>query len=165
VEKREFGAIVAAADESREDAAESTERRVQRGTGTSPAARGRYDHSPVGGADELATEEERDDEPRQLEVQTVAQRYDLARRIVPIFYILALALPIRAAVPIAEALGGQDTNVTVTVSLSVVISVALSGAYLALWRKNRQQAAELRRLRRRARDLELELDRRKELNP
>jgi hypothetical protein len=98
------------------------------------------------------------DEPTALEVRRVERRYDLARSIVPVAWIASLWIPLQGAIPIAEALAGQDTNVTLTVSISIVFSLAVSAGFLALLRRTKEQRDELRRLRRRCNDLETQLE-------
>lgn len=86
------------------------------------------------------------------------QRFELAKRLIYVLYILAAYIPIKAVEPIARVLAGKDTNVTVTVTVSVAISLALGGGVAALMAKNRAQSKELVRLRARCERLEVELD-------
>jgi hypothetical protein len=85
------------------------------------------------------------------------QRYELAKSVIPIFWILSLWVPLRGALPIAETLAGKDTNVAVTVSISIAFTVALGAGVLALLQRSKAQRAELVRLRRRCANLETEL--------
>lgn len=96
------------------------------------------------------------DEPSDNEVKL--KRYALAKSFVPIFYIAALYFPIQAAQPIASDLAGKDTNLNLTISITIVFSLAISAGFLAQLKKLREQAEELRRQRRRIANLEKELD-------
>jgi len=95
-------------------------------------------------------------EPTQADLQL--KRYELAKSVVPVFWIAALWIPLRGALPIARTLAGKHTNVTLTVTISIAFSVALSAGVLALLRRSKEQRDELRRLRRRCATLEKELE-------
>jgi hypothetical protein len=95
-----------------------------------------------------------------LVVQRSLKRWEVARMLVPVVWIVSLWFPIKAATPIAEALAGEDTNVTVTFSLTIVFTLAFGAGVLSLWLKNRSQANEIRRLRQRCNDLEKRLNER-----
>jgi hypothetical protein len=97
------------------------------------------------------------DEPTSVEIERVARRYDLAKSLVPVAWIAALWIPIQAAVPIARALAGKHTDLTVTISISIAFTVALGAGVASLLRKNKEQRDELRRQRRRITTLEQEL--------
>jgi len=87
----------------------------------------------------------------------VAIRYDLYKRLVPVFYILASALPIYAMAPIAQAFAGRQTNLTFTLTAALSISVVLGAGNVLQWLRVRGQAGELKRLRQRVTTLEEEL--------
>jgi len=72
--------------------------------------------------------------------------------------VAALYLPIKAAQPIAESFAGKNTNVTLTISVTLALSVMLGAGFLAQARKIRDQRRELQRLRRRITTLEDELE-------
>jgi hypothetical protein len=103
------------------------------------------------------TERRRDEPPSELERERVAQRYGLARMCVPVFWIVALYVPIRAAEPVAEVLAGKNTSLTVTFSVTIAISLVLGGTVIAQRMRIRAQGNELRRLRRRLEDKERQL--------
>jgi hypothetical protein len=86
------------------------------------------------------------------------KRYALAKSFVPIFYIAAFYLPLRAVQPIAADLAGKETHLTLTISITLVFSLAISAGFLAQLKKLREQAEELRRQRRRIVSLEKELE-------
>jgi hypothetical protein len=96
------------------------------------------------------------EEPSDNEVRL--KRYALAKSFVPILYIAALYFPIRAMQPIASDLAGRDTHLTLTISITLVFSLAIGAGFLAQWKKLREQADELRRQRRRIANLEKELE-------
>lgn len=95
-------------------------------------------------------------EPSDNEVKL--QRYELLKSLAPILYIIALAIPIWAAQPIAADLAGKTTDVKLTISITLVASLALGAGFWAMFRKTRVQAEELRRQRRRITTLEDELE-------
>jgi hypothetical protein len=87
----------------------------------------------------------------------VRGRYELASRIFtgwsPLT-VAALYFPIRGAVPIADAFAGHNTNVRVSIAVSIVYSVAVTAGGGAVILKNRKQSEELTRLRKRIEELE-----------
>ncbi|MFI4990898.1 MAG: hypothetical protein ACHQHO_08320 [Solirubrobacterales bacterium] len=93
-------------------------------------------------------------EPTQADVQLTATRYELFKWLIPVVWIVALWIPLRAALPIAKALAGKHTDIAVTFSLSITVSLVLGGTVYALLRRNREQRAEVIRLRRRCARLE-----------
>jgi uncharacterized protein HemX len=95
-------------------------------------------------------------EPSNNEVKLA--RYELLKSFVPALYILALAIPLWVAQPIASDLAGKTTDVKLTLSITIVASLGLGAGYLAMFRKTRIQAEELRRQRRRITTLEAELE-------
>jgi len=95
-------------------------------------------------------------EPTSNEVKLA--RYELLKSLVPALYIVALAVPVWLAQPIASDLAGKTTNVKLTLSITLVASLGLGAGYLAMLRKTRVQAEELRRQRRRITTLEAELE-------
>lgn len=95
-------------------------------------------------------------EPGSNEVKLA--RYELLKSFVPALYLAALAIPIWFAQPIASDLAGKTTNVKLTVSITLVASLALGAGYVAMLRKTRVQGEELRRQRRRITTLEAELE-------
>jgi len=101
--------------------------------------------------------------PPQVALQL--RRYDLLKSLVPVAYIASLWVPIRAVQPIAEALAGKDTNVTITIAISIVFSIALGAGVVALLRRSSTQRQELQRQRRLIAQLERERDSMKQLNP
>lgn len=93
-----------------------------------------------------------------VELARTVGRYQLFRSLAPAIWIATSALPIVAAVPVARALSGKDTNVTLTVSISIAFTLIVGGTVLALLRKTAAQRAEIERLRRRIEELEKELE-------
>jgi hypothetical protein len=91
--------------------------------------------------------------PRQL----AAARYRVLHRLVPVVWLVALWVPIHAVYPIAHVLAGKHTDVGVTISVSIVVSLALGSGYGALVRRHRLQSAEVIRLRERCSRLEGEI--------
>ncbi len=57
-------------------------------------------------------------------------------------------------VPIARVLAGKHTDVAITFSVSIAISLALGGGYVSLVRKLKAQSRELVRLRVRCEEFE-----------
>ncbi|HET8814111.1 MAG TPA: LapA family protein [Solirubrobacterales bacterium] len=96
------------------------------------------------------------EQPSDNEVKL--KRYALAKSFVPILYIAALYFPIKATQPIASDLAGKNTHLTLTISITLVFSLAIAAGFLAQLKKLREQAEELRRQRRRIANLEKELD-------
>jgi hypothetical protein len=94
-------------------------------------------------------------EPTQADIQLTASRYELFKWLVPAVWLIALWIPLRAALPIAKALAGKHTDLAVTFSLSVTISLVLGGTVYALLRRGREQRSEIIRLRRRCARLEV----------
>lgn len=90
-------------------------------------------------------------------MQRVMARYELLTRCVPALWIAALWIPLQAIYPIAKVLAGKHTDVTLTVSISIAITLALGGGYFALWRRTKAQRDEIIRLRGRTSELEGEL--------
>jgi hypothetical protein len=86
------------------------------------------------------------DLPSPARIQA-AIRYDLYKRLVPVLYIAASAIPIWAMVPIAQAFAGRQTNLTLTFTAAITVSVVLGGGNVLQWWRGRQQGKELRRLR------------------
>jgi hypothetical protein len=93
-------------------------------------------------------------EPTQADIQLTAARYELFKWLIPAVWLLALWIPLRAALPIAKALAGKHTSIALTFSLSITISLVLGGTVYALVRRNREQRTEIIRLRRRCTRLE-----------
>jgi hypothetical protein len=81
----------------------------------------------------------------------------LFKRFVPAVWVLAAWVPLQAVYPIARVLAGKHTDVAITFSVSIAISLALGGGYVALVRKLKAQGQELIRLRDRCAKLEGEL--------
>ncbi len=97
------------------------------------------------------------DEPTEVQLGRIAARYELFQRFVPAVWIMAAWIPLQAVYPIAKVLAGKHTDVAVTFSVSIAISLALGGGYIALVRRARAQGRELVRLRERCTRLEAEL--------
>jgi hypothetical protein len=93
-----------------------------------------------------------------IEMARIAARYGLYRRLVWALYILVAAIPIRQIVPIADALSGRQTSLTVTLTAGLTFTAVLGGGNAVQWWRGRQQGAELKRLRARVSSLEGELD-------
>jgi hypothetical protein len=97
---------------------------------------------------------------KEVALETVRQKFSLWRRVVSLFAIPLLAVPILACVPLAHALAGKHTTVTITVG--VTVSIAITAAFgitvRALWTRNSRQTEELRRQRERITELERERD-------
>jgi hypothetical protein len=102
----------------------------------------------------MATDEQ---QPAQIEVERVVRRYDLAKSVVPAIWIASFWVPLQGALPIAKALAGEHTEVAITLSISIVFSVALGAGVLSLLRRLKEQRKEMLRLRRRCSNLEEEL--------
>jgi hypothetical protein len=97
-------------------------------------------------------------QPTELEILRVQRRYDLLTRLAPAVWIASLWIPLQAVQPIADALAGKDTNVAVTVSVSIVVTLSVSAGLIALMRRTREQRKELERLRKRCGELEAALE-------
>jgi hypothetical protein len=90
--------------------------------------------------------------------EQMARRYDLAKMVFPpVLWIAALWIPLRGALPIAEALSGKQTSLTVSFSISIAVSISAAGAMGTMWYRYRKQKEELIRLRERAEGLEKQL--------
>jgi hypothetical protein len=87
----------------------------------------------------------------------VVARYQLYGRLVWALYILAAAVPIHEMVPIANAISGRQTSLTVTLTAGLTFTAALGGGNVVQWWRGRRQGAELKRLRARVSSLEDEL--------
>lgn len=72
-------------------------------------------------------------------------------KLVPVFCILALWVPLQAVAEIVRPLAGKHTTVAITVSfaLSLAIGVTASTGLLAFWRRDKAQTREIQRLRER----------------
>jgi hypothetical protein len=92
--------------------------------------------------------------PTQADVQLTTARYELFKWFIPAIWLVALWIPLQAALPIARALAGKHTDVAITFSLSITVSVVLGGTVYALLRRSKEQRAEIIRLRRRCARLE-----------
>jgi hypothetical protein len=94
----------------------------------------------------------------KVEFQAAQARAELSyrrlRRLSEVLAIIATAVPIAAATPIARALAGQRTALNISVALGIVLTVVLLTAGFALWRKVRLQQAELKRVREYTAELE-----------
>jgi ABC-type nitrate/sulfonate/bicarbonate transport system permease component len=86
--------------------------------------------------------------------------YDLIKKLVPALYIISFYLPIKAAAPIAESLAGQETTVSIkiTIAVSIVFTLTLAATGYFLRRRIKEQQGQILRLRRRCDELEEELD-------
>jgi hypothetical protein len=93
-------------------------------------------------------------EPTQTDIQLTTARYELFKWLVPAVWLVALWVPLRAALPIADALAGKHTDVAVTFSLSITVSLVLGGTVYSLLRRSKEQREEIIRLRRRCARLE-----------
>lgn len=92
-------------------------------------------------------------------MQRMVRRYDLAKMVVPpVLWIISLWVPLQGAIPLAETLSGQETKLAVSVSISFAVSIAASGAMIAMFYKYRGQRDELIRLRQRCQELERATD-------
>ncbi|MFW6776092.1 hypothetical protein ACOACO_17545 [Nocardioides sp. CPCC 205120] len=60
---------------------------------------------------------------------------------------LALAVPLWVLGFLVEDLAGKNTDVTISMTITIAISVVIGGAYWNQVRKNKAQATELTRLR------------------
>jgi phospholipid N-methyltransferase len=69
------------------------------------------------------------------------------------FGVVASAIPL-IVFPLAQALAGKNTRLTISISFGVIVTIALIAGATALWLKVRHQRAELRRLREYAARLE-----------
>lgn len=94
----------------------------------------------------------------QVELQRLNQRYDLAKSAVPVLWIAALYVPLRAAIPIADVLAGKHTTLSITITITIAITIALGAGLIALLRRSSAQRRELRRLRLRCEKLERQLE-------
>jgi hypothetical protein len=106
----------------------------------------------------VATGSRQDNQPSEDDVRRAMARYDVLKRLVPVVWIVAAWVPLQAIYPIADVLAGKHTNVALTFSVSIAISLALGSGYVALIRRARAQASELLRLRERCARLEGELE-------
>jgi hypothetical protein len=106
----------------------------------------------------LARQETGDDGLATVKEATLTMaRYELIGKFSPAVYILASALPIWAATPVAQALAGRQTSFILSISVTLAISVALALGNAVQWFKNRGQGRELVRLRIRVSNLEGQL--------
>lgn len=88
----------------------------------------------------------------------MARRYDLARMVFPpVLWIAALWIPLQGALPIAKALSGHQTSLTVSFSISIFVSISGIGAMSITAYRYRKQREELIRLRERSEGLEKQL--------
>jgi hypothetical protein len=87
----------------------------------------------------------------KVEFQAARARAELTyrrlRRLNEVLVIVATAVPLAAATPIARALAGKRTTLNISVALGIVLTVVLLTAGIALWRKIRLQQVELRQAR------------------
>jgi hypothetical protein len=96
------------------------------------------------------------------ELLRIVHRYELAKlAVLVVLGLPGIALEILACVPVAHALAGKHT--TLTISISLVVSIALTASLavtgLVFRAKTRRQGDELRRLRERSSRLEADNDR------
>ena len=96
-------------------------------------------------------------EPAEVVIARIKARYDHAKNGVWLLAVPLAWVPIRGAAPIADALAGKDTNVGLTLSISIVFSLALGGGAAALWRRTRRAERDLRNCHDRSGRLEREL--------
>jgi hypothetical protein len=78
-------------------------------------------------------------------------------RFAPAFWIAAAWIPLQAVYPIAKVFAGKHTEVALTVSVSIGISLALGGAMAAMTRRAKAQNREILRLLERCASLEAQL--------
>jgi hypothetical protein len=93
----------------------------------------------------------------EIDLERVRGRYSLLRQIFSLYSplsIAALYIPFRAAQPIANVLAGSQTELRVSIGVSIVYSAAITVGGAALLAKNRSQGRELQRLRERIEKLE-----------
>lgn len=84
----------------------------------------------------------------EFQRERMVRRYDLAKwTLPPLIWIVSLWVPLQGALPIAKALAGQKTTLTVSFSLTIVVSLAASSALLAVYLRSREDKKELQRLR------------------
>lgn len=101
--------------------------------------------------------EEVQQEIRPVDLAKVEGRYDLLSKLVTALWIVALWFPFKAIQPIADSLAGEDTNLGITISISLAFAGASwIGTAVTLYRSKKQRH-EIERLRKRSIDLEKEL--------
>ena len=87
----------------------------------------------------------------EVQLRRSLARYQLVRptiyALTTVLSIVAMWVPLRAIQPIVDALAGRETNVTLTVSITVAFTLILGGSAIAMWVKLQRQKAELIRLR------------------
>lgn len=96
--------------------------------------------------------------PADPELARIATRYDLYKRLIPVLYIVVSAVPIWAMIPIAQALAGRQTNLTVTLTAGITVSAILGGGNAWQYVVGRGRRAEIQRLRQRVSKLEGDLE-------
>ncbi|HEY8082850.1 MAG TPA: hypothetical protein VIE64_04750 [Solirubrobacterales bacterium] len=94
---------------------------------------------------------------QELEMARMIRRYDLAKwTLPPLIWIASTWVPLKASLPIAKALAGEDTSLTVTFSITIVVSLVASGAVVAMTIRAAKARAEIKRLRGLIEELETE---------
>jgi hypothetical protein len=87
-----------------------------------------------------------------------AARYSLLRLLITVVgLLLAIAMlwiPLQAVQPMVDALAGKNTRVSLVITLTVVLTVAISGGLGAMWVKMRRQRAQIQQMRTRIQVLE-----------
>lgn len=91
---------------------------------------------------------------QHVRIAAAVGRYQAITRAMPALWVIAAWVPIQAITPIARALAGRHTSVSVVFSLSITFSIVIGGSLLVQRKKIRAQAAELIRLRARCDQLE-----------
>lgn len=76
------------------------------------------------------------------------RRYDLAKwTVAPFIWIISSWVPLQAAIPMAKALSGQKTTLTVTFSITIVVSITATLGLTAMYMRARKAEREVARLR------------------
>jgi hypothetical protein len=84
----------------------------------------------------------------QLERERMHRRYDLAKwTVAPFIWIVSTWVPLQAAIPMAEALSGHKTTLTVTFSITLAVSITASLGLIAMFMRARKAEREVERMR------------------
>lgn len=96
--------------------------------------------------------------PARVQAAKIASRTDIILAAIPwVGWILLLAaswVPLQAIQPMIHEVAGKNTNVTISISISVVINILLSGTYFVQRRTVKRQQKELTRLRGRLEEID-----------
>jgi choline-glycine betaine transporter len=102
----------------------------------------------VEAADRSARRAERElRELYEFRLRRMERRFDVARNLMWVLTITAMALPVLAANYLFNYLDGRKTAISLSVPITIALLCVVGGAAVAVFRKTRLQSQELRRLR------------------